>query len=161
MNLKIFTNNIEQEALEQINTLTEQEIFTNEKIRIMPDVHAGKGCTIGFTSTYTDKIIPNIVGVDLFCGMLVYNLGKVDIDLDIFNEIVTKNFELELGEAHKTSYFNLGLTNLKMYNFIKNEDYLLRSLGTVGGGNHFIELDKDEEGNIYHMFIKKLINLMN
>lgn len=149
MNLKIFTNNIEQEALEQINILAAQNSFANEKIRIMPDVHAGKGCTIGFTSTYSDKIIPNIVGVDLFCGMLVYNFGKVKIDLEKFNKVVTENFELELGEAHKYKYVNFNFSNLKMYNYLKNEEYLSKSIGTIGGGNHFIELDKDEEDNVY------------
>ena len=67
-NLKIFTDNVEQEALEQINTLLEQEAFKNCKVRIMPDVHAGKGCVIGFTADLGNKVIPNIVGVDIGCG---------------------------------------------------------------------------------------------
>ena len=147
--LKIFTNNIEEEALNQINTLLEQPMFADSKIRIMPDVHAGKGCTIGFTSTYDDKIIPNLVGVDLFCGMLCYNLGKVDIDLEKFDKVIVENFELNLGEAHTYKYADFNFSNLKMYDYLKNEEYLSKSIGTVGGGNHFIELDKDEEGNIY------------
>ena len=78
-NLKIFTNNIEESAKEQINLLLEQEPFKNCKIRIMPDVHAGKGCVIGFTADLGDKVIPNIVGVDIGCGMLCVELGKVDL----------------------------------------------------------------------------------
>ena len=147
--LKIFTNNIEEEALNQINTLLEQSMFADSKIRIMPDVHAGKGCTIGFTSTYDDKIIPNLVGVDLFCGMLCYNLGKVDIDLEKFDKVIVDNFELKLGEAHTYKYADFNFSNLKMYDYLKNKEYLSKSIGTVGGGNHFIELDKDEEGNVY------------
>ena len=78
-NLKIFTNNIEQEAIDQINTLMEQPVFfSNCKVRIMPDVHAGAGCVIGFTADLGDKVIPNIVGVDIGCGMLTAELGRID-----------------------------------------------------------------------------------
>ena len=142
-NLKIFTNNIEQEALNQINNLAIQSAFADEKIRIMPDVHAGKGCTIGFTSTYTNKIIPNIVGVDLSCGMLVYELGKIDIDLQILDEIVTKNFDLGLGEAREYAWTNFDFSRLKMYKYLRNEEYLLNSIGTIGSGNHFYEINKE------------------
>ena len=80
-NLKIFTNDIEQEAINQIDELLEQEPFKNCKVRIMPDVHAGKGCVIGFTADLGDKVIPNIVGVDIGCGMLCVELGKIELDL--------------------------------------------------------------------------------
>ena len=90
-NLKIFTRNIEDEALNQINELLEQDAFKDAKVRIMPDVHAGKGCVIGFTGDLGDKVIPNIVGVDIGCGMLCVELGKVDIDLENLDKLIREN----------------------------------------------------------------------
>jgi RNA-splicing ligase RtcB len=89
-NLKIFTNNIEQSAKEQIDLLLEQEPFKDCKVRIMPDVHTGAGCVIGFTGNLGDKVIPNIVGVDIGCGMLCVNLGKEELDLDKIDNIIRK-----------------------------------------------------------------------
>ncbi len=80
--LKIFTDNIEPEALDQVNNLIKQSAFSNCKVRIMPDVHAGKGCVIGFTANLGDKVIPNIVGVDIGCGMLAIELGNIEIDFE-------------------------------------------------------------------------------
>lgn len=86
--LKIFTENIEQEALNQIYTLVKQPAFSDCKIRIMPDVHAGAGCVIGFTADLGEKVIPNIVGVDIGCGMLTTNLGNIDIDFERLDKII-------------------------------------------------------------------------
>ena len=86
--LKIFTDNIEQEAIEQINLLLDQEPFKDCKIRIMPDVHAGKGCVIGFTADLGDKVIPNIVGVDIGCGMLCVELGNIELDLEMLDKVI-------------------------------------------------------------------------
>lgn len=86
--LKIFTDDIEQEAINQINELLDQEAFKDSKIRIMPDVHAGKGCVIGFTGNLGDKVIPNIVGVDIGCGMLCVELGNIDLDLEKLDKII-------------------------------------------------------------------------
>jgi len=147
--VKIFAKTIEQEAIDQINILAAQASFVNEKIRIMPDCHAGKGCTVGFTSTYTDKVIPFLCGVDLSCGMAVYELGKVDINLQILDEIINNWFNLELGQAHAEPQAVFNFSQLRMYKYLNNEDYLIHSLGTVGNGNHFIELNKDDNGNIY------------
>ena len=92
--VKIFTDNIEENALEQIKTLLSIDVFADKKIRIMPDVHAGAGCVIGFTGDLGDKVIPNIVGVDIGCGMRILNLGKVqDIDLHTFNEHILSNLK--------------------------------------------------------------------
>lgn len=148
-NLKIFTNDIEQEAVNQINELLEQEAFKNCKVRIMPDVHAGKGCVIGFTADLGDKVIPNIVGVDIGCGMLCVELGKIDLDLERLDKII--NEHIPSGRNIRES---------KLINFDKiNDLYCLRELketkkfnraiGTLGGGNHFIEVDKDEQDNKY------------
>ena len=87
MNLKIFTKNIEEQAINQINELLKQEAFKNSKVRIMPDVHAGKGCVIGFTGNLGEKVIPNIVGVDIGCGILCVELGNIDLDLKKLDEI--------------------------------------------------------------------------
>ena len=148
-NLKIFTNDIEQEAINQIDELLEQEPFKNCKVRIMPDVHAGKGCVIGFTADLGDKVIPNIVGVDIGCGMLCVELGKINLDLERLDKII--NEHIPSGRNIRES---------KLINFDKiNDLYCLRELketkkfnraiGTLGGGNHFIEVDADEQDNKY------------
>ena len=150
-NLKIFTRNIEDEALNQINELLEQDAFKDAKVRIMPDVHAGKGCVIGFTGDLGDKVIPNIVGVDIGCGMLCVELGKVDIDLEKLDKVIRDNVpsgrnvhELPIQSS------NLYLNELYCKEMLNNKDeWLERSLGTLGGGNHFIEVDVDNDGNKY------------
>lgn len=148
-NLKIFTENIEQEAIDQINQLLEQDAFKDSKIRIMPDVHAGKGCVIGFTGDLGDKVIPNIVGVDIGCGMLCVNLGKQNINLEEFDKIV-RGVVPSGREVHKERLIKFDeLKDLKCYRELKDTKRLERSLGTLGGGNHFIEIDVDEEGNKY------------
>ena len=148
-NLKIFTDNIEQEAMNQINELLEQEAFQDSKIRIMPDVHAGKGCVIGFTGNLGDKVIPNIVGVDIGCGMLCVELGKVDIDLEKLEEII-RNCVPSGMNVHEDGYNDIYFNNLNCFSELKNQNnWLARSLGTLGGGNHFIEVDVDNDGNKY------------
>ena len=147
--LKIFTDDIEQEAVDQINLLLEQEPFKDCKVRIMPDVHAGTGCVIGFTADLGDKVIPNIVGVDIGCGMLCIELGNIDLDLEKIDKVINEN--IPAGR---------NIREQKLMNFDKiNDLYCLRelketkkfnkSIGTLGGGNHFIEVDVDEEGNKY------------
>lgn len=148
-NLKIFTNNIEDEAVKQIDLLLQQEPFKDCKVRIMPDVHAGKGCVIGFTADLGDKVIPNIVGVDIGCGMLCVKLGKIDIDLEKFDKIV--NDYIPAGRNIR----EIKLTNFekikKLYCFreLKETNKFEKAIGTLGGGNHFIELNVDDENNKY------------
>ena len=90
--VKIFTDNVEESALEQIKELLSIDVFSDKKIRIMPDVHAGAGCVIGFTGDLGNKVIPNIVGVDIGCGMRILNLGKrADIDYHAFHEHIRSN----------------------------------------------------------------------
>ena len=164
--LKIFTDNIEQEAIDQINTLLEQPAFADCKVRIMPDVHAGAGCVIGFTADLGDKIIPNIVGVDIGCGMLTVELGRIDTgingktDSSIANYVTDIDYE-KLDNVIRTcipsgrnvheeiNYIFPELKNLRCYNKLKNIDWLERSMGTLGGGNHFIEIDEGFEGRKY------------
>ena len=148
-NLKIFTENIEQEALDQINTLMEQPAFSNCKVRIMPDVHAGAGCVIGFTADLGDKVIPNIVGVDIGCGMLTVNLGKIDIDYAKLDETIRKcvpcGYEVHPGRLVRFDK----IQQLKCYRELKDSKRFERSIGTLGGGNHFIEIDEGTDGTKY------------
>lgn len=148
-NLKIFTENIEEEALDQINTLIKQEAFKDCKVRIMPDVHAGKGCVIGFTADLGDKVIPNIVGVDIGCGMKTIKLGKVDLDLEKLDKVIRKNIpsgrNVHQGRLNRFDK----LQELYCYRTLKDTKRIERSIGTLGGGNHFIEVDVDRKGNKY------------
>lgn len=102
--VKIFTDIVEPEALNQIYTLVKQPAFADCKVRIMPDVHAGAGCVIGFTADLGDKVIPNIVGVDIGCGMLTVNLGQIDLDLKRFDDVIRKyvpsGFEVHSASSH-------------------------------------------------------------
>lgn len=147
--LKIFTNNIEDEAKKQINLLLEQEPFKDCKVRIMPDVHAGKGCVIGFTADLGDKIIPNIVGVDIGCGMLCVELGKIDINLERLDNIISKYIPAGRNiREHKLTEFDQ-INNLYCLRELKDSKKFNKAIGTLGGGNHFIEIDIDDENNKY------------
>ena len=163
-NVKIFTDNIEETALEQIKQLLSIDVFSDKKIRIMPDVHAGAGCVIGFTGDLGDKVIPNIVGVDIGCGMRILKLGKLEnIDFHAFHKHINNNVpsgmwireekrgfkplvdeEMDIYREAKEL-----LNSLYCYRDLKNQDRIKKAIGSLGGGNHFIELDKDDEGNIY------------
>lgn len=147
--LKIFTENIEKEALDQINVLLEQEAFKNCKVRIMPDVHAGKGCVIGFTADLGDKVIPNIVGVDIGCGMLCVSLGIRDIDFDKLDDVI-RNYVPSGRNVHDGRQIRFDeLQDLKCYRELRDTKRIERSIGTLGGGNHFIEIDIAEDGEKY------------
>lgn len=138
---------VEDEAIEQIRRMCDYDFTENSRIRIMPDVHAGKGCTIGTTMTVTDKVVPNIVGVDIGCGMYTVNLGKGDIDLARLDEaahFVPSGMNIWEGRQEK-----FDLQELRCYRSLKNTKWLERSLGTLGGGNHFIEVDRASDGTNY------------
>lgn len=148
-NVKIFTDNIEQSALQQVYALQKSGLFGDEPIRIMPDCHSGAGCVIGFTAPITDKVCPNIVGVDLNCGMLCACLGKVNIDLQEFDNAVRKVVPSGQNVGKRDNIAKAIIPYLKCYKELRNIEWLECSIGTLGGGNHFIELDKDDEDNIY------------
>lgn len=162
--VKIFTDNVEESALEQIKELLSIDVFSDKNIRIMPDVHAGAGCVIGFTGDLGDKVIPNIVGVDIGCGMRILNLGKLaDIDYHAFHEHIRSN--VPSGKIVREDKFGfkplvgeeMGIyreakklvTELFCYRELKDSVRINKSIGSLGGGNHFIELDKDDEENVY------------
>ena len=147
--LKIFTNNIEDSAREQIDLLLEQDAFKDCKVRIMPDVHSGAGCVIGFTGNLGDKVIPNIVGVDIGCGMLCVELGDVDLDLEKLDKIIREYIPSGMN-VHEEEVAPYDFSQLYCYEELRNKDnWLGKSLGTLGGGNHFIEIDVDDENNKY------------
>lgn len=146
--LKIFTNNIEDKAKEQIHLLMEQDAFKDLKVRIMPDVHSGSGCVIGFTGNLRDKVIPNIVGVDIGCGMLCVELGNIDLDLEKLDKIIRK-YVPSGRNVNKNKLIDFDLTKLRCYKELREIDWLEKSIGSLGGGNHFIEVDKDDEENKY------------
>ena len=142
-----YANTIEEEAREQIRRMCDYEFTEGSSIRIMPDVHAGKGCTIGTTMTVTGKAVPNIVGVDIGCGMYTVNIGKTDIDFKKADEAahyIPSGMNVWEG---RQEHFNL--MELCCYRSLKNTKYLERSLGTLGGGNHFIEIDQAADGTKY------------
>ena len=148
-NLKIFTDNIEPEALNQVYTLIKQPAFAECKVRIMPDVHAGAGCVIGFTADLGEKVIPNIVGVDIGCGMLTVELGNIDLDLATVDQIIRAKVPSGRN-VHEGRPFPFDrLKELRCYRELKDTKRLERSIGTLGGGNHFIEVDVDEDGVKY------------
>lgn len=148
-NLKIFAKTIEDEDKNQIDLLLAQDAFKDCKVRIMPDVHAGAGCVIGFTADLGDKVIPNIVGVDIGCGMCTVYLGKIDIDYDELDRVIRKYVPAGFDIHQSIPSNSFDFTNLRCYNQLKNIKRLQCSLGTLGGGNHFIEIDEDDEGGKY------------
>lgn len=149
--VKIFAKTCEEQARKQIDKMANCEAYKNRMIRIMPDVHAGKGCTIGTCISIHDKVVPNTVGVDIGCGMLVVYLGQIDIDLDKLDRTINEkipcgfNVNSDMGIKGRAWFERTRLSIAKS----EERDYIGRSIGTLGGGNHFIEIDKDDDDNKY------------
>ena len=143
---KVYASIAEEEALNQIRDLCDKEWASDSHIAIMPDTHAGAGCTIGTTMTLHGKVSPQLVGVDIGCGMHVVELGNVEINLEELDNVI-HSYIPSGKEVHETPvcYFD-ELSNLKAN---IDEAYAQKSLGTLGGGNHFIEVDIDEDNNKY------------
>ena len=142
-----FAKVIEDAAIEQIRRMCDYDFTSGSRIRIMPDVHAGAGCTIGTTMTVTDKVVPNVVGVDIGCGMYTVKLKEKEIDFARFDEAAHyvpsgMNVWVNVQEP-------FDLKALKCYEHLKSVDRLKRSMGTLGGGNHFIEVDRGSDGSLY------------
>ncbi len=145
---KVFASVIEDEALTQIKSLCDQPFMKNVKVRVMPDVHAGKGCTIGTTMTVTDKVCPNLVGVDIGCAVLVTKI-KGDIDLEKFDKAVNL---IPAGQCvNQTIQGNLRIADLdlKCKEHLHNWDRLDLSISSLGGGNHFISIEQNNQGENY------------
>ena len=138
---------VEDEAIEQVRRMCDYPMTEGSRIRIMPDVHSGKGCTIGTTMTITDKAVPNVVGVDIGCGMYTVDIGKSEVDymmVDAAAHYIPSGTSVWEGRKEK-----FDLTGLKCYRELKDTPRLARSLGTLGGGNHFIEIDEASDGTKY------------
>ena len=145
-NVKIFASIIDEITQSQIQELSSSEAYKDCEIRIMPDCHAGTGCTIGSVIKFNNRVIPNTVGVDIGCGMLVIELGHQDINLLLIDEIIHKYIPSGFN-IHETPIVNRDLDYF--YTPIKDRQYVLNSIGTLGGGNHFIEIDIDDKKNKY------------
>lgn len=147
---KVFTDVIEDMAISQIIALCSQPVSEGSQIRVMPDVHAGAGCTVGTTMTVTDKVIPNIVGVDIGCGMETVKLKEKHIEVQQLDKLIYNRIPSGFAVREKPHRYNerMDLTKLYCYKYI---DPLRaeKSVGTLGGGNHFIEADKGSDGSIY------------
>ncbi len=141
---------IEDEAIEQIRRMCDYELTAGSRVRIMPDVHAGKGCTIGTTMTITDKACPNIVGVDIGCGMYTVRLTDTELDFEAIDEachFIPSGRNVWDGRIER-----FDITELRCYRSLRDARRLKRSLGTLGGGNHFIEVDRSSDG-VYYLVI--------
>lgn len=145
-----YTDRLEQEAAEQIRAVCNQRAFADSKIRIMPDVHAGIGCTIGTTMTVTDKIVPGMVGVDIGCGMETVKLKEQELDFAKLDALIRRKIpsgRAVRDAAHKRSR-DVDLRQLRCAAHV-NLDRAQKSIGTLGGGNHFIEVDRGAGDALY------------
>ena len=148
-NAKVFASNIDSGTLDQVTNLLNQEFTKDSKIRIMPDCHVGAGCVIGTTMTIHDKIVPNLVGVDIGCGMFTVKIGKVKINFPEFDDYIKRNIPAGREVHPKARKIKTDIEKLKCYNELKKHNHFFKSIGTLGGGNHFIEVDVDDEENKY------------
>ena len=145
---KVYAKTFEEEAYNQVEKMANYEPYLNSKIRIMPDAHAGKGSVIGTTITLDSAVTPNLVGVDIGCGMLAGYLTVNDIDLKKLDDVIRKYVPSGFS-VHQTPISCFDLQSLYCYNAIEGKDaYIQQSLGTLGGGNHFIEVNKTSDGQI-------------
>lgn len=148
---KIYTNQPQQAAIEQIDELVNQSFMAGTKVRIMPDYHAGKGCVIGTTIALNDRVVPNLVGVDVGCGVLVSEIGTGSMDFNALDTAI-RHYVPSGNDIHESPVTSRQFEQFHNENFMATglqNDYTNRSLGTLGGGNHFIELAKDEAGVHY------------
>lgn len=159
--VKVFTDNIEQTALDQLEQLVSIDVFSKSKIRIMPDVHAGSGCVIGFTADLGDRVIPNLVGVDIGCGIYALKLNDITTNFkgldDCIREWIPSGRDIRdtdktlslLSTYYQDIYSKAKelVNELICYRELKDVKKIYKSIGTLGGGNHFIEIDTDASGN--------------
>ena len=144
---KVYADNIDNSTISQIISILNIESFKNSIIRFMPDCHAGKGCTVGTTMTIHDKVVPNIVGIDIGCGVSAIKLKETRIDLPSLDSIIKKYVPSGASANKQAKVVNNELDDLlfRKYNGKYRGELANASLGTLGGGNHFIEIDRDEQ----------------
>lgn len=146
----VYASSVDGKSISQISELMDQSFVSGEHVAIMPDVHAGKGCVIGYTQTINNmRVCPNLVGVDIGCGMLTVELGNIDLDFEKLDKVIRKSVphgtNVHMQPVSEASY----LEKLHCFSELEDRERLYRSLGSLGGGNHFIEIDEDSEGNKY------------
>ncbi|MBE6635721.1 MAG: RtcB family protein [Ruminococcaceae bacterium] len=146
--IEIYAESIDGVTTSQIYAMANQLPFRGEKIRIMPDTHAGLGCVVGFTATMSSKVIPNVIGVDIGCGMRTVELGKTDFSFTELDNFIKKSIPSG-SDVRKTHSGEEFIKRLRCKELLTDMPRLLGSLGTLGGGNHFIEVDIDSAGNKY------------
>lgn len=152
---KIFTDNADANVVQQIYSLLNHPISEGAQIRIMPDTHVGAGCVIGYTSTVTDKVCPNLIGVDIGCGVVGWKLGKPQFSFEELDNYI--RLEIPSGFSARTPDKSIHAFTNELYHKIEticlnasiNNDRVLNSIGTLGGGNHFIEIDKEDYGDFW------------
>ena len=145
----IYATTIEPSCEQQILDLCNESWAKESKIRIMPDCHSGKGCVIGTTMTITDKIVPNMVGVDIGCGMLTITLGNIELDFAQLDKTIKRNIPMGMNNRQREDVdFTADLEKLMCKDAVDFRQ-INKSIGSLGGGNHFIEVDKDEDGCFY------------
>ena len=147
---KIFTDVVDSASIAQVQELCNQEFTAGSRIRLMPDIHAGAGCTIGTTMTITDKVVPNLVGVDIGCGMETTRIREGRLELQKLDKLIYEKIPSGFSIRDKAHRY-LNEIDLSELCCARHVDLLRaeKSIGTLGGGNHFIEVDKDDEGNLY------------
>ena len=147
---RIFTDVVDSASIAQVQELCNQEFTAGSRIRLMPDIHAGKGCTIGTTMTITDKVVPNLVGVDIGCGMETTRIREKRLELQKLDKLIYEKIPSGFSIREKAHRYASQI-DLSQLHCARHVDLLRaeKSIGTLGGGNHFIEVDKDDEGNLY------------
>src|SRR5690554_5470517 len=146
---EIFTENLEPGAKDQIERFLDQDYMEGRKVRVMPDVHQGMGCVIGLTAEMGDMVIPNIVGVDIGCGILLVKLGRRGISLEELDRFIRSNIPSGTKIHRGNRFTDPEIEKLKCLKHLKGRERFQRSLGTLGGGNHFIEIGKDSKDQLY------------
>ena len=145
----VYTDTIDESAVAQLRTICDQPFTEGSRVRVMPDVHSGVGCVIGFTADLGELVIPNLVGVDVGCGMLTVELGRDPVDYALLDLIIHENVPAGFNVATQPLCEFPELEELLVYRKLKGVERIRCSLGSLGGGNHFIEVDEDDEGNFY------------
>jgi RNA-splicing ligase RtcB len=164
----VFTGSIEKTCEDQIRSFLDHELFSESRVRVMPDVHVGSGAVIGFTATLAERVIPNMIGVDIGCGVSAWKIGKRKMAFDKLDKFIRKHipagmavrretysrlesvfdrtFKKESGRSFQSFMHTVhGMCN----SFGQNVDHVMCSIGSLGGGNHFIEVDKDQDKNLW------------
>lgn len=147
---KIFTDVVDQASIAQVIELCNQEFTAGSRIRLMPDIHAGAGCTIGTTMTITNKVVPNLVGVDIGCGMETTRIREDHLELQKLDKLIYEKIPSGFDIRTKAHRY-LDQIDLEELCCARHVDILRaeKSIGTLGGGNHFIEVDRDDDGHLY------------